>query len=215
MPSAPLASVAVSVAPVSPVASAGRPAAERNGGVSLAGRQIRSPTVAHRWSRRSSRRRHGHPRQQSCWPCGQSCDHIHPKIVFGVGEESCRRPFGLPCLSTRPMFRLPRRRYERSRKLPALSDRKFRFSTPAPAAKSRRPSLTSRASEPTRSSLPPTASSSAGASNLRRCNSPCDPDGPCHAPDCRSRRADELWHRQRGHVSSGRSLHERTCLRMV
>ena len=45
---------------------------------------------------------------------------------------------------------------------------KFRFSTPAPAARSRRPLPPSCATGPMPSSSPPTGSSSAGASNLQR-----------------------------------------------
>jgi ABC-type uncharacterized transport system substrate-binding protein len=52
----------------------------------------------------------------------------------------CRRPFGLPCWSIRPMPRQPRLRYGKYRKRRARSVCKLRSSTPAPAARSRRPS---------------------------------------------------------------------------
>src|SRR5262249_15169695 len=68
---------------------------------------------------------------------------------WGCCTSWCPRPFVLPCWSIRPMRRSPRPRYERCRKLHAPSDYKFRFSTPAPAARSRRPSQPSCASGPT------------------------------------------------------------------
>jgi ABC-type uncharacterized transport system substrate-binding protein len=56
---------------------------------------------------------------------------------------------------------------ERCPKLHAVSDCKFRSLTSAPSARSMRRSPPWRASKPTRSSLPPTRSSSAGPFNLR------------------------------------------------
>src|SRR5262249_10484837 len=59
-------------------------------------------------------------------------------------------------------------RYATYQKLHVPSDCRFNSSTPARAAKSRRPSPPSCATKPTLFSSPPTDSSSAAASNLRR-----------------------------------------------
>jgi ABC-type uncharacterized transport system substrate-binding protein len=64
--------------------------------------------------------------------------------------------------------RLPSPHYESYRKRHAPSDCKLRSSRPAPAARSRRPSAHSCPTGPTLSSSPPTRSSLAGPSNLRR-----------------------------------------------
>jgi hypothetical protein len=80
----------------------------------------------------------------------------------------CPRLFGLPCWLIRPMLRSPRPRYGTYRKLHAPSDCKFSFSTPAPAARSRRPSLPSCTNGLTHSSSPLTGYSPTGVSNLRR-----------------------------------------------
>ena len=62
---------------------------------------------------------------------------------WGSCTNWCPRPFGLPCWSIRAIPRLPRPRCETYRKLHAPSDCKLWSSTPAPAARSRRPSLLS------------------------------------------------------------------------
>jgi putative tryptophan/tyrosine transport system substrate-binding protein len=61
-----------------------------------------------------------------------------------------------------------RARYQTYSTPPVQSDYKFRSSTRAPAARSRRPLPASCATGPTPYSLPPTSSSSPGASNWRR-----------------------------------------------
>ena len=60
----------------------------------------------------------------------------------------CPRPFGSPCWSIRPMPRRPRARYTPSRTPPVQWDCKFRFSGPAPGARSRPPSPRSCATAP-------------------------------------------------------------------
>ena len=80
----------------------------------------------------------------------------------------CPRPFAIAVLVNPANVPAPRARYETYRKLHVPSDCKFRSSTPAPGARSRQPSPLSCATGPTPSSSPPTRSSPAGASNLRR-----------------------------------------------
>ena len=103
---------------------------------------------------RRSRSSSGSPKTRSssvwsrAWP-GRAA--MRPASIFSTRKSwpsgwvscttSCPRPFGLPCWSIRPMLRTPRPRYATYRKLPAPSDCKFRSSKPAPAARSRRPSL--------------------------------------------------------------------------
>jgi len=59
---------------------------------------------------------------------------------WGCCTTWCPRPLGSRCWSIQTIPRLPRPRYERYRKQHAPLDCKFRSSTPAPAARSRRPS---------------------------------------------------------------------------
>jgi putative ABC transport system substrate-binding protein len=80
----------------------------------------------------------------------------------------CPRRFGWPCWSIQAMLRSPRQCYARYRKLHAPWEFKRNSSTPARAARSRRPLPPSPATGPTPCSLPATGSSAAGASNLRR-----------------------------------------------
>ena len=80
----------------------------------------------------------------------------------------CPRPFGLPCWSIRPTLGPQRLRYETYRTPPVQRDCKFRSSRPAPGARSKQPSPPSCETGPMLSSSPPTGSSPAGASNLRR-----------------------------------------------
>src|SRR5262245_59321620 len=105
------------------------------------------------------------------------------------------------------MLRARRPRCEPYRQLQGPSDCKFRFSTPARAAKSRRPSPPSCATGPmpflslvTRSSLP-------GGSKLRRSGARPDSHELFRARDGRSGPADELWDRSFGHVASGWRLY--------
>src|SRR5262249_37889800 len=100
------------------------------------------------------------------------------------------------------MLRSPRPRCETYRKRHAPSDRKFTSSTPAQAARSRRPSPPSCASRPMPCSLPAMPSSTAADRGALS-----DSRSLFASRGCRSRRADELWGRSCGHVSSGRRLH--------
>ena len=92
---------------------------------------------------------------------------IVAKRGWGCCMSWCPRPFVSPCWSIRATCRAPRPLCETYRKLLALSDYRFKSSTPAPAAKSTRPSQPLNASRPMPFLSLPTVSSSAGACNLR------------------------------------------------
>ena len=87
-------------------------------------------------------------------------------------------------------------RYETCRKRPAQSGSKSRFSTPAQAARSKRPSQPWHSIAPTPYSSAPTHSSTPDERNLRRSQRTTQiPAAYASARGCRNRRADELRNR--------------------